>query len=205
MAEREQIVYHVTDNLRLACVQPSTNFLTNMTIETFHAGHLGRHLATTSRERKAANRSDRTDRQLNLAFQDTCVGQHSQFLRCFPGDGPWYKLIVSRSEEQGWSRLLGKKHTMGVAFVLLSGSSQNQLFSTYLQRGTHKTDWWNRYLAGPVHIWAKFSKSGNWRKTKFCNKSFKIGQKFILLKPSLRNNIFHNFGFLYVLKLSKIL
>ena len=88
VAEREQIVYHVTDNLRLACLQPSTNFLTNMTIETFHAGHLGRHLATTSREMKAANRSDRTDRQSSLTFQDTCVGQHSQFLRCFPGDGP---------------------------------------------------------------------------------------------------------------------
>ena len=50
VAQREQIIYHVIDNLRLGCVQPPTNFLTNMTIETFHAGHLGRHLATTSIE-----------------------------------------------------------------------------------------------------------------------------------------------------------
>ena len=68
-----------------------SNFLTSTIIETFQAGHLGRHVATTPREKYHSkvrtdkddrqNRQDRQDRQgtqeqhWNLTFQDTCVGQ----------------------------------------------------------------------------------------------------------------------------------
>ena len=88
----------------------TSNFLTNTTIETFQAGHLGKHVATTSRRnttnkvrqdrnengghdrRDKKERQDRRNRQdtreehdwhLNLTFQDTCKGQLSQSLRCF--------------------------------------------------------------------------------------------------------------------------
>ena len=50
-----------SDNLQPPCLCITSNFLTNATIETFQAGHLGRHLATTSGEK--CHRQDREDRQ----------------------------------------------------------------------------------------------------------------------------------------------
>ena len=78
------------------CMCTTSNFLTNTTIETFH---FGRHRATTPRDKYHKQvRQDRDDRQgrgdrqdkqakydwhLNLTFQDTCLGQLSQFLWFF--------------------------------------------------------------------------------------------------------------------------
>ena len=91
----------------------TSNFLTNTTITTFQAGHLGKHLATNSGEK--CHRTSQGDVEISSrqssreeiggtgptgrtghtgqtgqtkkfigikTFQDTCVGQLSQFLRC---------------------------------------------------------------------------------------------------------------------------